>query len=97
MYDITSPFCTICGSVPKMDYTPMTMDIWPDRGSTKESEMVIIGDAGGMIHLHRIQPNNKQDSLQVRWPLVSAIIAERMWCLCRILQLKQPKWQSITF
>jgi hypothetical protein len=65
MYDITSPFCTICGSVPKMDYTPMTMDIWPDRGSMKECEMVIIGDAGGMIHLHRIQPNQKQDSLQV--------------------------------
>ena len=97
MYDITSPFCTICGSVPKMDYTPMTvrplhtadacaehssphttllcvfysrpcpqMDIWADRGSSKECEMVIIGDAGGLIHLHRIQPNNKQDSLQVR-------------------------------
>lgn len=64
MYDITSPFCTICGSVPKMDYTAMTMAIWADRGA-RDCELVIIGDAGGLIHLHRIQPN-KQDSLQVR-------------------------------
>lgn len=86
MYDITSPFCTVCGSVPKMDYTPMTMDIWPDRGSTKESEMVLIGDSGGMVHLHRIQPNNKQDSLQAglaflriyRYPLIGFFVMSRI-------------------
>jgi hypothetical protein len=91
MYDITSPFCTICGSVPKMDYTPMTMDIWPDRGSMKECEMVIIGDAGGMIHLHRIQPNQKQDSLQVCFGdsasvcLCMCVVACASVCLCELI------------
>lgn len=53
------------------------MDIWADRGSSKECELVIIGDSGGLIHLHRIVPNNKQDSLQVRWrPLANVIVAD---------------------
>eukprot|EP00892_Ulva_mutabilis_P006535 jgi/Ulvmu1/4253/UM193_0001.1 len=63
MFDITSPFCTICGAIPKMEYTPMTMDIWSQRG-VSQTEMVIVGDSGGLVHLHRIQPNTKQNVLQ---------------------------------
>lgn len=72
MFDITSPFCTICGSIPKMEYTPMTMDIWSQRGAS-QTEMVIIGDSGGLVHLHRILPNTKQNVLQVQSHLINSL------------------------
>jgi hypothetical protein len=59
--DITSPFCTICGSIPKMDFTPLCMDTW----SRQESEFIFIGDAGGLCHLHCVVSNQKQNSLEV--------------------------------
>ena len=65
LYDITSPFCSICGAIPKMDFTPMSMDILPCRGEPK-SELVVIGDSGGLVHVHKLVPRANGETFQVR-------------------------------
>lgn len=64
LYDITSPFCTVCGSIPKMDFTPMTMDVLPCRGEPKK-QLVMIGDSGGLVHMHKLSPRVGGESFQV--------------------------------
>jgi WD40 repeat protein len=66
MYDITSPICTVCGSIPKMSFTPMAMDILPCQGDPS-SQQVIIGDAGGHVHVHKLSPHASGDSFQVSY------------------------------
>jgi hypothetical protein len=42
----------------------MTMDVLPCRGEP-QSELVIIGDAGGLVHMHKLVPHSGGDALQV--------------------------------
>jgi hypothetical protein len=65
LYDITSPFCTVCGSIPKMDFTPMTMDVLPCQGEPKK-QLVIIGDSGGLVHMHKLSLRVGGEPFQVR-------------------------------
>ena len=65
LYDITSPFCTVNGSIPKMSFTPMALDVIPCHGSTT-SQQVIIGDAGGQIHVHKLSGHAGGDTFQVQ-------------------------------
>jgi len=63
MYDIASPFLTVCGSIPKMEFTPLTLDVWAPPG-VRGSEFMAIGDAGGQVHVHAITPHARQDHFQ---------------------------------
>lgn len=65
IYDITSPFCTVCGSIPKMTHTPMAMDVLPCRGDPS-CQLVAIGDAGGQVHVHKLMPHAGSDAFAVR-------------------------------
>lgn len=65
LYDITSPFCSVCGAIPKMDFTPMSMDVLPCRGEPK-SQLVVIGDSGGLVHVHKLVPRASGEAFQAR-------------------------------
>ena len=80
MYDLTSPFCTAVGSIPKMAFTPMAMDVVPARGDAA-AQQVMIGDAGGQVHLHKVTPHTDNDAFQVRdcrW-LRHLAVAQQTW------------------
>lgn len=46
----------LCGSIPEIDYAPMSMDCWaPPR--RRDVELVAFGDGGGFVRLYELEIN----------------------------------------